>query len=337
MQQIKKIVLGLLFAGLAVGGSYFTFHFAVDALSSGAWSLLYSMVALSVLAMALFLVFVLFGNWYWLLIFSLLAVSPGVFFLNMSSVVAAWLFAIAAGLYFTGRKVQNGLENQMKVSIQHTFSIGESMLVTVLSFLVAIIVYAGIPYERVNLGDIVFDYSKVFVDKAISWQFPFYKPDMSIGQLLVMEYVGQMPVSSLPDILRRELQKKFNWWDGKSISGLLENEEAKTFFLSKVSAELPKDLAQGGVEKIASVAGVSISADDTPHTVIKNFLDSSYNRYRQYVPAVLAVSVFFAFRMVGIFVGFIALFGAVIVYLLLKVLGVVTVKKEMREKEIISF
>jgi hypothetical protein len=266
----------------------------------------------------------------------MLAVAPGVVFLSMSSVIAGWLLAIALGLFFTGRKVQNGLENQMKVNIQHTFAVGESMLVTVLSFLVAVIVYAGIPYEKVNLGDMVFDYSKVFVDKAISWQFPFYKPDMSIGQLLVMEYVGQQPVSSIPEVLRKELQKKFDW-DGKSVSGLLENEEAKSFFLSKFSAQLPSDLAQGGVEKIAGIAGVSISPDDTPHAVIKNFLDNSYNKYREYVPAVLAVSVFFAFRMVGIFVGFIALFGAVIVYLLLKVLGVVVIKKEMREKEIISF
>jgi len=93
----------------------------------------------------------------------------------------------------------------------------------------------------------------------------------------------------------------------------------------------------GTYDTIKQYTGVDVTGHDKPGDIVSKFVNDMVLRFGKYIPPVLAATVFFTARFIGIIIGLLAVVIAGLIYLLLKLTKVITIRVEPRDKQIISF
>lgn len=226
-----------------------------------------------------------------------------------------WIAAILAFLFlvYAAGSMRHQIHNRIKISFYPLISYGTPAAVTALAVL---FVYMGYSYPfritgSFTIPERVMSPLVPFAESFIRSQAPGYEKGMTVDAFLSAS-AGEL------------LEQKYG-------AGALANKQVQAALadaVEKQRSELAKQLRVPlkGDERV----------EDILASLTNTYLNSYLVSYREFVPLVVAVSVFLAVKSVGFFVGRIAVLVAWLASHALIALNVIEKKKESVEREVLS-
>jgi len=336
MNESKRIIFGTMLGFMLFLSSAFSFYFLLAGIIGRRENILFSIGLMIFLASLLFLSFLLYDFVLWHFVFALLALAPILYFVEINIVTIIWSTFLVFLLWLVGIKMQKLAENQLKINVRQIFTVCEALLFGVLSLAVALFIYAGVPYESINLGTVIYESMGGLVDRAISWKFPFYVQNDNIEQIITGDYLYGKQESEIPNDIKTKLQDKFNW-NGNNLPDILKVPEARIYIINEMIMQTPPGYFSDIQQNISGSIGMDFSMQETPKDIIVDYLNFTQEKLKNLLPAVLAVSAFLIYRVLGMLMGIISTLLATLMFSLMKTSKAVEIHVEKREKEVISF
>lgn len=226
-----------------------------------------------------------------------------------------WIAALLSFLFFVYAvgSMRHQIHNRIKVSFYPLISYGTPAAVTALAVL---FVYMGYSYPFRITGSFevperIISPLVPFAESFIRSQTPGYETGMTVDEFLE---------ASATDMLKQKYGE-----------GALANKQVRSALADAVEKQRNELVRQlriplEGDERVKDILGL----------LTDRYLNSYLVSYRDFVPFVVAVSVFLAVKSVGFFVGKISVFIAWLSAHALIALGIIERKKESTEKEALS-
>lgn len=205
--------------------------------------------------------------------------------------------------------IHQDLKNQLKISLRKTFSRGLAYLITGIVLSVSIIYYRN-PILLLDQNEIfVSPYLVSILTKPIGFLIggiiPNYSLDMTIDEftLKTLESRNQFKGFKFPKVLKEEILKKQRKALSETLGMEIKGNETINVLLSKI---------------------------------INKFLRKYIRTYKKQINITIAVGLFLLLRLLGVIIGFFAIILSQIIFLILKRIKFLTIKKVFKEGEIIK-
>ena len=295
-----------------------------NGLSLFAWRDVLLMLGLSIFAIALFFLsaFVFSSKEICVVFAAFLAGFLAVFAPEKESWLGAFLAFLL--LFYAQRRMAGSIQNRLKVSFYPLLLFGGSSMVTAMAILFGFASYFyPINLEKLQLKGNSLDRLVSLVEPFIGPRIPGYQKGMTVDELLkanvnssIEQSLGGISGAIPPQALQ-----------GIKISQTLIDKEIQNE-LNKQKAELGKKL------------GIEITGKENFSELVSSLFNSYINRYlspyKEFLPLVVAVSVFLTFKSFGFFVNRLSLLIAWILSQILMAANVIKKQTATVEKEILS-
>ena len=295
-----------------------------NGLSLFAWRDVLLMLGLSIFAIALFFLsaFVFSSKEICVVFAAFLAAFLAVFAPEKESWLGAFLAFLL--LFYAQRRMAGSIQNRLKVSFYPLLLFGGSSMVTAMAILFGFASYFyPINLEKLQLKGNSLDRLVSLVEPFIGPRIPGYQKGMTVDELLkanvnssIEQSLGGISGAIPPQALQ-----------GIKISQTLIDKEIQNE-LNKQKAELGKKL------------GIEITGKENFSRLVSSLFNSYINRYlspyKEFLPLVVAVSVFLTFKSFGFFVNRLSLLIAWILSQILMAANVIKKQTATVEKEILS-
>ncbi len=247
----------------------------------------------------------------------------------------SWLGAFLAFLllFYAQRRMAGSIQNRLKVSFYPLLLFGGSSMVTAMAILFGFASYFyPINLEKLQLKGNSLDRLVSLAEPFIGPRIPGYQKGMTVDELLKANInssieqslggiSGAIPAGSLPFAIPPQALQ------GIKISQALIDKEIQNE-LNKQKTELGKKL------------GIEITGKENFSELVSSLFNSYVNRYlspyKEFLPLVVAVSVFLTFKSFGFFVNRFALLIAWILAQILMAANVIKKQTETVDKEILG-
>ena len=295
-----------------------------NGLSLFAWRDVLLMLGLSIFAIALFFLsaFVFSSKEICVVFVAFLASFLAVFAPEKESWLGAFLAFLL--LFYAQRRMAGSIQNRLKVSFYPLLLFGGSSMVTAMAILFGFASYFyPINLEKLQLKVNSLDRLVSLAEPFIGPRIPGYQKGMTVDELLkanvnssIEQSLGGISGAIPPQALQ-----------GIKISQTLIDKEIQNE-LNKQKAELGKKL------------GIEITGKENFSELVSSLFNSYINRYlspyKEFLPLVVAVSVFLTFKSFGFFVNRLSLLIAWILSQILMAANVIKKQTATVEKEILS-
>lgn len=304
-----------------------------NGLSLFAWRDMLLMLGLSIFAIALFFLsaFVFSSKEIMVVFVAFLAGFLAVFAPERESWLGAFLALLL--LFYAQRRMASSIQNRLKASFYPLLLFGGSSMITAMAILFG---FAGYFYpidlERLQFKGNSLDRLVSLAEPFIGPRIPGYQKGITVDGLLksninssidqsLVGITGAIPAGSLPFAIPSQALQGI-----KTSQALIDKEIQNE--LNKQKTELGKKL------------GIEITGKETFAELVSSLFNSYINRYlspyKEFLPLVVAVSVFLTFKSFGFFVNRFALLIAWILSQILMAANVIKKQTATVEKEILS-
>ena len=204
-------------------------------------------------------------------------------------------------------------------------------------FLIALMLLTALLYQynfskgQVRVSESQIRYFMPLLEGQIKAQVPFYSPEMTTDELLVVSALASGEIIITQKDFTPDLQKKVQakmTENATSMAQALQYPEIQKLIVDNFVKNNPKAMVKlrsdyGQKFDIEIKSGQSLVT--TLADGVSSFLEKILSPYKNYLPIILAVAFFFSFKVVGFLFVDIALFIAGIIFFVLKSGGVLNI------------
>ena len=295
-----------------------------NGLSLFAWRDVLLMLGLSIFAIALFFLsaFVFSSKEICVVFAAFLAAFLAVFAPEKESWLGAFLAFLL--LFYAQRRMAGSIQNRLKVSFYPLLLFGGSSMVTAMAILFGFASYFyPIDLEKLQLKGNSLDRLVSLAEPFIGPRIPGYQKGMTVDELLKAN-------------VNSSIEQSFG-----GISGVISPQALQGIKISQtlIDKEIQNELNKQKAE-LGKKLGIEITGKENFSELVSSLFNSYINRYlspyKEFLPLVVAVSVFLTFKSFGFFVNRLSLLIAWILSQILMAANVIKKQTATVEKEILS-